>query len=67
MKSLLKISNVNTNEDIIKVREALAENEGLIACEISLSKKEVSIIYDDTSVTLDDLIASIEEAGYTVG
>lgn len=66
MKSLLKISNVNTNEDIIKIREALAENEGLIACEISLSKKEVSIIYDETSVTLDNLVASIEEAGYTV-
>ena len=66
MKSLLKISNVNTNEDIIKIREALAENEGLIACEISLSKKEVSLIYDDTSVTLDKLVASIEEAGYTI-
>lgn len=67
MKSLVKISNVNTNEDIIKIREALAANEGLIACEISLSKKEVSIIYDDTSVTLDSLVSSIEEAGYTVG
>lgn len=67
MKSLLKISNVNTNEDIIKIREALAENEGLIACEISLSKKEVSLIYDDTSITLDNLVSSIEEAGYTIG
>lgn len=66
MKSLLKISNVNTNEDIIKIREALAENEGLIACEISLSKKEVNLIYDDTSVTLDKLVSSIEEAGYAV-
>lgn len=67
MKELLKISNVNTNEDIIKVREALAKNEGLIACEISLSKKEVSLIYDDTTVTLDKLVASIEEAGYAIG
>lgn len=66
MKSLLKISNVNTNEDIIKIREELSKNEGLIACEISLSKKEVSLIYDDTSVELDKLVSSIEEAGYTV-
>ena len=67
MKSLLKISNVNTNEDIIKIREALAKNEGLIACEISLSKKEVSLIYDDTSMTLDKLVSSIEEIGYAIG
>ena len=67
MKSLLKISNVNTNEDIIKIREALAKNEGLIACEISLSKKEVSLIYDDTSITLDKLVSSIEEVGYAIG
>lgn len=67
MKSLLKISNVNTNEDIIKIREALAKNEGLIACEISLSKKEVSLIYDDTSITLDKLVSSIEEIGYAIG
>ena len=67
MKSLLKLSNVNTNEDIIKIREALAKNEGLIACEISLSKKEVSLIYDDTSITLDKLVSSIEEVGYAIG
>lgn len=66
MKSLLKVSNINTNEDIINVREAVAQNEGVIACEVSLSKKEVNIVYDDKSVTIDKIISSIEEIGYSI-
>ena len=66
MKSLLKVSNINTNEDIINVREAIAQNEGVIACEVSLSKKEVNIVYDDKSVTIDKIISSIEEIGYSI-
>ena len=66
MKSLLKVSNINTNEDIINVREAIAQNEGVIACEVSLSRKEVNIVYDDKSVTIDKIISSIEEIGYSI-
>ncbi|GAA0087142.1 ferredoxin [Clostridium perfringens] len=66
MKSLLKVSNINTNEDIINVREAIAQNAGVIACEVSLSKKEVNIVYDDKSVTIDKIISSIEEIGYSI-
>lgn len=66
MKSLLRIANLNTNEDVINIREAIAHNEGVIACEVNLSKKEVSVVYDDKSITEDKLIVSIEEVGYSV-
>lgn len=66
MKSLIKIYNINTNEDINTIREAVANNEGVIACEVNITKKEVSVVYDDRSVSLDDIINSIEINGYSV-
>ena len=66
MKSLLRISNLNTNEDIISIKDVIAQNEGVIACEVYLSKKEVSIVYDDKTIALDGIITAIEELGYSI-
>ncbi|VYU13959.1 ferredoxin [Clostridium tertium] len=66
MKAVLKISNLNTNEDVINVREVVGNNEGVIACEISLSKKEVNIVYDDKVLNIDNIIAEVEELGYSI-
>lgn len=66
MKSTIKIQNMNNNEDIIKVREVIANNEGVIACEVNMSKKEVNVVFDDTSIDIDKIIVSIEEAGYSI-
>ena len=66
MKTVLKISNLNTNDDVISIREVVGSNEGVIACEVNLSKKEVNIVYDDKSVTIDKIIAEVEELGYSI-
>ncbi|WP_027633514.1 heavy-metal-associated domain-containing protein [Clostridium hydrogeniformans] len=66
MKSVLKICSMNTMEDINKVRKAISSNEGVIACEISKVKGEAQIIFDTYFVTIDDIIESIENLGYTV-
>ncbi|GAB6168929.1 heavy-metal-associated domain-containing protein [Clostridium carnis] len=66
MKSLIKVSNINTNNDVISIREAISNNEGVIACEVNMLKKEVSIVYDDRSITIEDITNSIEEKGYSV-
>ncbi|WP_066889768.1 heavy-metal-associated domain-containing protein [Clostridium nigeriense] len=66
MKTVLKISNLNTNNDVISIKDVISHNEGVIACEISISKKEVNIVYDDKTVVLDRIIASIEELGYSI-
>ncbi len=66
MKSVLSISNLNTNEDVISIKNVIAHSEGTIACEVNLSKKEVSIVYDDKTISLDVMITSIEELGYSV-
>ncbi|MBS4803871.1 MAG: heavy-metal-associated domain-containing protein [Clostridium sp.] len=66
MKTVLKISNLNTNDDVISIREVVGSNEGVIACEVNLSKKEVNIVYDDKSATIDKIIAEVEELGYSI-
>lgn len=66
MKSLIGIHNLKTSKDTKMIREVMSSFEGVIACEISLSKKEVAIVYDELSVSLDEIINSIEIAGYMI-
>ncbi|MGL5085984.1 MAG: heavy-metal-associated domain-containing protein [Clostridium sp.] len=66
MKSLIKVFNIRTNEDINNIREAVANNEGVIACQVNVNKQEVSVVYDDRSITVEEIIASIETEGYSV-
>ena len=66
MKSVLKICNMHTSEDVNKIRRAISNNEGVVACQISTEKREVSIIYDDYFTNNELLIQSLEDLGYAV-
>lgn len=66
MKALLRVCDMRTVEDINKVNVAVANNQGVVACEINKEKREVSVIYDDYFVDVDNIIQSIENIGYTV-
>lgn len=66
MKSILKIPSINNNDDINIVRDVIANHEGVVACQISLSKKEANIIYDSSAVSLEEIRNSIEEVGYSL-
>lgn len=66
MKSLIKVFNIRTNEDVNNIREAVANNEGVIACQVNINKQEVSVVYDDRSLTVEEIINSIELIGYSV-
>jgi copper chaperone CopZ len=57
---------MNTADDINKIRRALSNNQGVVACQINKDKGEVSIVYDDYFVSNDNLIQSIEDLGYAV-
>ena len=57
---------MRTLEDVNKVREAIGENEGVVACEVSAEKHEVSVVYDNYFLKLEKLIDSIEDLGFTV-
>ena len=63
MKSLVRIYNLTTHNDIVNIRNVVSNYEGILACEINLNKKEVSIVYDSLSVSIEEIITSIENSG----
>lgn len=66
MKSVLKVYNMHTSDDVNKIRKAISGNEGVVACQINKEKMEISIVYDDYFVTNENLIQSLEDLGYAV-
>jgi copper chaperone len=66
MKSVIKVCNINNVDDVNKIRSTIAEHQGVIACQITMEKGEVNVIYDNYFLTVDKIIESIEDAGYTV-
>lgn len=66
MKSVIKVYDMGKSKDVIKIQNAISVIEGIIACEISLEKKEIQVIYNENFVNLDSIITSIENVGYIV-
>lgn len=64
MKSIIKVLNINKSKDIGNIQRAVSMNEGVIASEVSIEKKEVQVIYNDSIVDLEAIIDSIENMGY---
>ncbi|MDY6013044.1 heavy-metal-associated domain-containing protein [Clostridium sp.] len=66
MKAVLKVSGMNDSTDIREIQNVISEIEGIIASEVALKKKEVTIIYNNMYVELESIIGRIEDLGYTV-
>lgn len=66
MKEVIKVCNMNSFDDVNQIRRAISSNEGVVACEISKEKGEVSVVFDSYFVNIDQIIQSIEDLGYTV-
>lgn len=49
-----------------RVNTALSAIDGVIKCEANASSNSVSIVFDDTKVTEDMLVSTIEDTGYDV-
>ena len=66
MKISIKIYNLNKSNDVSTIRNILTNEEGIVACEINKVKKEVQIVYDNLTISSDDIINLIEIAGYMI-
>lgn len=66
MKSNIRVYQLNTQNDIHKISKSISELDGIIAYEISLEKKEIQIIYNDSFLKLDTILEVIENLGYMV-
>ena len=54
---------ISVNNTPVRMNYILKENDNIV---INLNKKEVSIVYDSLSVSIDEIITSIENTGYMV-
>ena len=66
MKSIIKIMNMDSQEDSKKIQEVIVHNAGVIASQTSLNKKEVTIVYDELSADIEKIIETLEDLGYLV-
>lgn len=66
MKSVIKICNMESHQDVRTIQEMVVNNSGVIATEISLIKKEITVIYNETFLNIERIINSIEDLGYII-
>ncbi|MFW2489391.1 heavy-metal-associated domain-containing protein [Clostridium chromiireducens] len=66
MKSVIKICNMESQNDAKIIQDVIVTNSGVIATEISLVKKEITVIYNDSFFNIQKTINYIEDLGYIV-
>ncbi|OOM11198.1 heavy-metal-associated domain-containing protein [Clostridium saccharobutylicum] len=65
MKSIIKICNMESQQDIKIIQKCVVKNAGIIAIQTSLSKKEITIIYNNF-LDIKKIVENIEDLGYIV-
>lgn len=66
MKSVIKIYNIESQKDVNLIQSKISQLYGVIASQISLSKKELTIIYNETCLSIETIIDSVEELDFVV-
>ncbi|MCE5222464.1 MAG: heavy-metal-associated domain-containing protein [Clostridium sp.] len=66
MKSVIKICNMESHHDAKIIQEIVKSNSGIIASKISLTKKELTVIYNETFLNIEKIINPIEDLGYII-
>lgn len=66
MKSVIKICNMESHKDAKIIQELVINNCGVIATEISLIKKEITVIYNESFFNIEETRNLIEDLGYIV-
>ena len=56
MKSIIKILNMESEKDVKLIQNAIANNSGIIASQVSLQKKEIVVIYDSIYLNEEKII-----------
>ena len=66
MKSIIKIYNIESQNDVNLIQNKISQQNGIISSQISLSKKELTIIYNETYLNIETIKEDIEDLGYVV-
>jgi len=65
MIEVINICGMKSSKDVNKVRHAISINDGVLACKIEKKEGKAEIVFDQYT-NIDEIIASIEEIGFTV-
>jgi hypothetical protein len=57
---------MKTLRDVSIVRNSIARNEGVVACQLNREKGEVEIVYDNYLLDINIVIEDLEELGFNV-
>ena len=63
---ILNVNGMNCAHCEKAVRDAVLELDGISEVTASAPEKKVTVIFDETKVTLDEIAAAIEEEGFEV-
>jgi len=66
MKSVYKICNIKSYKDTKIIREVISNYFGIIASEISVTKKEITLIYNETCLNIQKVSNYIEDLVYII-
>ncbi len=63
---ILGVRGMNTPETVNKVKKTLAELDGIEKVEANVDQ-QATVVYDESSVTVMDLIRTLRRAGFLAG
>lgn len=64
-KTVFEVDGMNCVHCVGKVESALTDQAGVEKVKVNLKKGEAKVKYDESAVTVNQLIESIKSAGYT--
>lgn len=66
-KSVLSVPEVHCGHCVSSIEEAVRALAGVGSVSVDLDRKDVTVSYDETSVSLEVIVGAIEDQGYDVG
>lgn len=66
MKAVIKVHEIKKQKDVVRIQKVISCIEGIIACEVSLKKNEIQLIYNESFVNVDSIIEELENIGLMV-
>lgn len=66
MRSVIRVFDLKNASDVIKIKKAISSKTGVLAIQINIDKSEISIVYDDYFLAIDEIMDCIEDIGYSI-
>ena len=64
MKSVIKVINMKVQKDASFIQNAVINKEGIIAIQTSVKRQDITVIYNDMYIKIEEIIDIIEDLGY---